>query len=87
MPRKITMTTGLRFVQTKAETGKVYRRWRKERNLTKSAFSRLLALSPSAYHYIETGKYYPSYETIAITRGLGYDITLLLDVDSAKGVK
>lgn len=80
MPRSIETSTGLKFFKTRAETGQVYKRWRTAKGLTKSAFAGHLGLSPNAYFYIESGKYYPNYQTIALSRQIGLDVSDLFDL-------
>jgi transcriptional regulator with XRE-family HTH domain len=80
MPKMLNTETGPKFIKSKAEVGSVFERWRKQKGLTKTDFSKALGLTPHYYHYIEAGKYYPNYPTLSIARQIGLDILELFDL-------
>lgn len=83
MPKKnvsIKTSAGLKFLKTREQTGQTFRDWREAKEMNKSTFAALLGVSPSAYQYIESGKYYPNFQVIAVARQLGFDIAELFDL-------
>jgi len=74
MANVIQTEAGPRFIKSKAEVGKYFKKLRESKKLGKSEFSRELGVSPEYYHYLEIGKYYPKFETLTVLRQLGVNL-------------
>ena len=80
MAKLISTATGPKFIKDRLEVGLIFKKWREEKNLTKTRFAECLGLTPHYYHYIEAGKYYPNYATLSILRQIGFEIFPLFDL-------
>lgn len=78
MPKPIQTSSGVKYMKTSAETGKILESLRKSANITGSEFARRLGITPSQYHYIEKGRYEISLKVLTVLRQSDIDIDQFL---------